>query len=90
MTACPKGKCLLTGCQNTGESIFITYQDFITLTSSAASVQTPSMPRRADDPDWVFFRGFGAKRREDVVDEEVSTTCPNLFLSAKQMHNLAT
>jgi hypothetical protein len=24
------------------------------------------MPRRADDPDWVFFRGFGAKRREDI------------------------
>ena len=24
------------------------------------------MPRRGDDPDWVFFRGFGAKRREDV------------------------
>ena len=22
MTACPKGKCLLTGCQNTGESLF--------------------------------------------------------------------
>ena len=56
--------------------IIKTYQDFITLTSSAASVQTPSMPRRADDPDWVFFRGFGAKRREDVVAEEVSSTCP--------------
>lgn len=27
--------------------------------------QQTSLPRR-DDPDWVFFRGFGAKRREDV------------------------
>ena len=25
-----------------------------------------SVPRRADDPDWVFFRGFGSKKREDV------------------------
>lgn len=25
--------------------------------------------RRADDPDWVYFRGFGAKKREDVYEE---------------------
>ena len=47
------------------------------------------MPRRADDPDWVFFRGFGAKRREDidVVAEDVSWTCPDLFLICIFFHS---
>ena len=33
---------------------------------SKTAAADKSLPRRPDDPDWVFFRGFGGKRREDM------------------------
>lgn len=44
---------------------------------------TSTITRRPDDPDWVFFRGFGAKKSEDIEPYAVchgpSLTVSNTF-----------
>ena len=54
------------------------------LSANRSNPVSTNTPRRADDPDWVYFRGFGAKKREDIVEDLGVTRHGPLLLTVGQ------